>query len=270
MKRIFYFIIPIVAFGLILTNALFGHLLFGSPYDQDINKYAIYVHLQPEWNSSPGNILFDITNVWTNPNPQSDAKSYSIDPSDISVLTTYNSNQLQYQHDKPFVELKHEFSNCESNWKPILYRYGIDTLRNKIELFQGTQLNDDPYVSIFPVISNTKYDDTEQQELVKNGYVQFVPICTAKESTSYEYAISLNDRNIGFDVYFVPSKTETLNFLQSNSFTYYTEEGCSAKNFNSFSGVCENVGKDSGLMIVIPDNLDLALTKVRISIHEKI
>ena len=85
MKRIFYFIIPIVAFGLILSNAFFGHLLFGSPYDQDINKYSIYVHLQPEWKSYPGNILFDITNVWSNPNPKSDAKSYSIDPSDISA-----------------------------------------------------------------------------------------------------------------------------------------------------------------------------------------
>ena len=44
----------------------FGHLLF--VYDQDINKYSIYVHFQEEWNSYPVNILFDVTNVWSNPN----------------------------------------------------------------------------------------------------------------------------------------------------------------------------------------------------------
>ncbi len=270
MKRILYFVIPVVVFVLIFSNAFFGHLIYGSLYDQDINKYSIYVHLQPDWKSYPGNILFDITNVWSNSNLKSDAKSYAIDPSDISKLTTYNSNQLQYQHQKPFVELKHEFSNCESNWKPILYRYAIDSLRNKIESIQGTQLNDDPYVSIFPNIPNTKYSIEKQREFVKQGYVQFIPICTSSESTSYEYAISLNDRNVAFDVYFVPSKDEIVNYLKSDSFRFYTQEGCSAQNYHSYSGICENIGKDSGLLIVIPDNLKLSFIKVKISIHEKL
>ena len=138
MKRIFYFIIPVVAFVLILTNALFGHLIFDSSYDQDINKYFIYVHLQQDWNSYTRNILFDITNVWSNTNQESDTKSFSINPYDVSKLTKYNSNQIQYQHQKSFVELQHEFSNCSSNWKPISYRYAIDSFRNKIESIQGS------------------------------------------------------------------------------------------------------------------------------------
>jgi hypothetical protein len=268
MKRIFYFIIPVIAFALILSNALLGHLIFDSSYDQNINKYSIYVHLQSDWKSSPGNILFDITNVWSNPNPESDTKSFPISSSDISSLTDYNSNQLQYQHQKSFVELQHEFSDCSLNWKPISYRYAIDSLRNKIELIQGTQLNDDPYVSLFPNIQNGKYDIENQIKLVKEGYVQFIPICTVSESTSYEYAVSLNDENIAFDVYFIPSKNEMTNYLNSDSFRFYTQDGCSAQNYHSFSGICENVGKDSGLLIVLPDNLELALTKVKISIHE--
>jgi hypothetical protein len=95
MKRIFYFIIPVIAFTLILSNAFFGYLIFDSSYDQNINKYSIYIHLQSDWKSSPGNILFDITNVWSNPNSGSDVKSFSIIP-DISTLTDYNSNKLQY------------------------------------------------------------------------------------------------------------------------------------------------------------------------------
>lgn len=270
MKKKFYFILPVIAFVLVLSNAFFGHLIFDSPYGQDINKYSIYVHLQDDWKSYPGNILFDVTNVWSNPDPKSDEKSYAIDPSDISTLTSYNSNQLQYQHQKSFVELKHEFSNCESNWKPMLYRYVIDNFRSKIESIQGTQLNDDPYVSVFPNISNAKYDDEQQKIFSKQGYVQFIPICTAHESASYEYAISLNDQNIGFDVYFVASKDQVISYLTTDFFEYYSQDGCYAQNFHSFSGTCENVGKDSGLMIILPDNLDLALTKVKISLHEKL
>ena len=127
MKKTFYFVIPFV---LILSNAFFGHLICGSPYKQYISKYSIYIHLQTDWNGYPGNILFDVTNFWSNPDPKSDVKSFSINPYDISMLTDYNSNQLEYQHQKSYVELKQEFSNCESNWKPILYRYAIDNLRN--------------------------------------------------------------------------------------------------------------------------------------------
>jgi len=269
MKRIFYLIIPIIAFTLILSNALFGEVIFDSSYDQDINKYSIYVHLQQDW-KHPGNILFDVTNVWSNPNSKSNEIDFSNDPSDISLLSNYNSNQLQYQHDKSFVELKHEFSNCESNWKPISYRYAIDIFRNKIELIQGTQLNDDPYVSLFPNISNIKYDLEKQKEFANQGYVQFIPICTNNETTSYDYAVSLNDENIAFDVYFVPSMEEISNYLKSDSFKFYPQDGCSAQNYHSYSGICENIGKDSGLLIVLPDALTLSLTKVKISIHEKL
>jgi len=99
-------------------------------------------------------------------------------------------------------------------------------------------------------------------------YVQFIPVCTSRESTSYEYAISLNERNTAFDVYFVPSRDEMINYLKSDSFRFYAQEGCLAQNYHIFSGICKNVEKNSGLLIVIPDNLEQALTKVKISIHE--
>ena len=268
MKKSLYYIIPIIAFGLVLTNAFFGHLIFGSPYDQDINKYSIYVHLQDNWKSTPGNILFDVTNVWSNPNPDSDAKSFSINPYDLSELIDYNSNQLQYQNEKSYVELTHEFSNCDSNWKPMLYRYVIDGFRNQIEIIQGSQLNDDPYVSLMPNIPNQEYDESSQQILIKDGYAQFVPICTSQDSTDYEYSISINDPKVGFDAYFVTSTEEVSKFLNGESFSFYEQGECMAHNFRSYSGVCRNVGQDSGLMIILPDNLELSITKVRISLHE--
>ena len=268
MKKFFYFIFPVVAFILIFFNMLYGHLIFDSFYDEDINKYAIYVHLQPEWNSYPGNILYDVTNVWSNPDSKSTVNVF-YDSAESSELFDYNSNQLQYQNQKSFVRLKHEFSNCESNWKPLLYRYVIDNVRNKIEILQGNQLSNDPYISKFPNDINENYDLKKQQELLKNGYLQFIPVCTSKDSTSYEFAISMNDKNVGFDVFFVPSETELFHYISDSSFEYYKKQGCFAKNHLSFSGSCNDVGANSGLLIAIPDNLSMSLTKVKISLHEK-
>jgi len=163
LKTILYVAIPILVFGIVLSNALFGHLILASSYEQDINKYSIYVHLQPEWNSYPSNIIFDVTNVWSNFN----STLYNHNPDDISGLIAYNSNQLQSQNGKFFVELKHEFSDCKSSWNPISYRYAIDSVRNQIELMKGTQLNDNPYISIVPNITSS------QNELIQSEYVQF-------------------------------------------------------------------------------------------------
>ena len=196
MKKIFL-ILPLIAFVIVFANGLYGHLLFSSPYDQDINKYSIYVHFQEEWNSYPVNLLFDITNVWSNPNINN--QTYSNDFSNVSNFDNYNSNNLQYQDNRGYVELKYQFSDCNSSWKPMLYRYAIDIARNQIQLIQGSELNNDPYVSIFPKIKSTNSGAT-------NFYVQFIPICTDKNTTSYEYSISIDDKTSWFDVYFVDSK----------------------------------------------------------------
>ena len=66
MKKIYYGILPTVAFLLILTNAFYGHILFVSTSEQAVNKYEVYVHLQPEWDVYQKNILFEITNAWYN------------------------------------------------------------------------------------------------------------------------------------------------------------------------------------------------------------
>ena len=248
---------------------LFGHLIFDSPYGQDINKYSIYVHLQEEWNSYPGNIFYDVTNVWSNPDPKSSVTVF-YDLNESSESFDYNSNQLQFQNQKSFVRLNHEFSNCESSWKPPLYRYAIDTVRNNIELMQGTQQSKDPYISKFSNVVNEKYDSEKQKQIIQNGYIEFIPICTSYNSTSYEFAISVNDPNIGFDVFFVPSKNELDNYLSGNSFEYYQREGCYAQNYHSFSGNCDDVDANSGLLVIIPDNLSLSLTKVKVNLHEKI
>ena len=45
-------------------------------------------------------------------------------------------------------------------------------------------------------------------------------------------------------------------------------DGCYAKNKKSFSGTCDNMGKTSGLLIVIPDELDRPLTNISVGLKE--
>lgn len=261
MKNIFYGIIPAVAILLILMNMLYGHSLFVSDSEEVANKYEIYVHLQPEWNILQKNILFEVTNYW-----------YKVDSGETTFeknVVNHNYNDLQYIENKSYVELKHDFSDCQDEWQPMLYRKAVDTVRHEIEFFQGEQLSSDPEISFYPDIENESYNGAEQQLIVKDGFSQFIPICTSKDHTSYDYSIKIDSNTVGFDAYFVSSIDERRDFYESeNDFDFYNEDGCYAKNKKSFSGFCPNVEKNSGLLIIIPNILDKPLTKVFVTLKE--
>ena len=261
MKKIWYGIIPVIAISLIFLNMLYGHMLIVSASEEVTNKYEVYVHLQPEWNKLQKNILFEVTNSW-----------HKIDSNENKFeknVENHNYNQLQYIGDKSYVELKHDFSNCQDEWQPMLYRKAVDTVRHEIEFFQGKQLSSDPEISKYPNIENKSYDANKQELIIKDGFSQFIPICTSQENTSYNFSIKTDSDTIGFDVYFVSSIDEQKNFHESeNNFDFYADDGCFAKNKKSFSGFCKNVEKKSGLLIIIPDALEKPLTKFVVILKE--
>lgn len=262
MKKIIYIVLPIFAFSIIFVNAFFGHLIFTSDTLQVVNKYSVYVHLLSEWQSDSKNIIFDVTNSWHKSDKDSN-ENYVLD----AASKEYNTNQFQEINGKSYVELKHEFSECQEDWQPMLYRKAVDTVRHEIEYVQGKQLSTDPDISIYPDIENRNYDNTEQQLKIKNGFVQFFPICTSKEITSYDYSIKTDNKDLGFDVYFVSSSKERQNFA-SSGFGFYVESGCFGQNKQSYSGTCKNVNKDSGLLVIFPDELKPWTTKVTINLYE--
>lgn len=228
--------------------------MYELPYDQDINKYSIYVHLQPEWRSHPRNILFDVTTVWDNPD-----KSNITYQSDELDNTIHNFNQLEYLGEKSFVRLNHQYSDCQASWRPILYRLAIDTVGNQIDYYQGNELSGDPYTAMYPDIRASGNPDT------RSGFIQFLPLCTVRDNTSYEYSVKING-DAQFDAYFVPSTDEVDDYVRGVGFDYY--DGCDAQNYQSWSGSCSNVPPGSGLMIAIPDTLSIPLTKVKVTLHE--
>jgi hypothetical protein len=231
---------------------------------QAINKQSVYVHLQPEWNSYPGNIVYDITNIWTRTGNEVplDAKTR------LAIAKDTNVEELHYVHNKSYTIVQHDNTNCHDVWEPHYARFGADVIRHQIEYLSGLQKSPDPNINMFASIKS-KQDESEHESQAKSGYSQFIPICTEKDVTSFDYSVRINDNSVGFDVYFVKSAQEQQNYDQNKDFQYYTTGQCFGKNFASFSGTCYDVDKNAGLLIIIPDNLSLPLTKLDVWLYEK-
>lgn len=218
-----------------------------------INMYSNYVHFQPEWNSYPRNLIVDVSTSWE--------REFVLGQEDKSDITKSGAKQkqntLQYINGKPVVNVQFDYRDCESQW--IHYaRTGLFFLGNQLEEYKPKS------------IPNVTYSNEEQRQKLANGFATFVPICTSKESTNFEYTVSINDKNIGFDVYFVPSYIHQWSyFLYPQYFEYYSPEGCSAHNFQKYSGFCNQVDKNSGLLIVLPDEFSKPVTKITVELTEK-
>ena len=197
-RRLLYVAVPAAAFALVLANALFGHLL-GAGSEQVANRYSVYVHLQPAWDSSPANLIFEVTSSWHR-GPGGAAEGGG---------ATYNENRVLEAGGREYVELRHGFSECRDEWQPILYRRAIDAVRHEIEYLQGGQTGIDPSVSMYPDVPNAAYGDAEQESIIGSGYAQFIPVCTSAESsTAYDYSVRTGADGVGIDAHFVPSEAQ--------------------------------------------------------------
>lgn len=231
---------------------------------QAINKQSIYVHLQPDWRSYPGNIVYDITNVWS----QTENKPLKPETR-LEIAKEANVDEVRYVHGKSYTLIQHDNTNCHDVWEPHYARFGADVIRHQIEYIAGKQKDPDPNITLYTSVKG-KQDDKEHNASLKTGYSQFIPICTSKNTTSFDYSVKINDDSIGFDVYFVPSMSEQTNYDTSNGkFEYYGGGECFGKNYVSFSGTCRDVDGNAGLLIVVPDSLTLPLTKIDVYLYEK-
>ncbi|MFN3654849.1 MAG: hypothetical protein ACK4TO_05930 [Candidatus Nitrosotenuis sp.] len=228
---------------------------------QAINKQSMYVHLQQEWKSYPRNIVYDITNVWS----QTENRQLSTQAR-LQITKESNVDELRYVHGKSYILVQHDNTNCHDVWEPHYARFGADVIRHQIEYLTGLQQSPDPNITMYTPIPS-KQDQKEHESQIKTGYSQFIPICTDKMTATFDYAVRINDDTIGFDVYFVPSPKEQKNYDEGKDFTFY--EGCYGINYASFSGTCNNVSREAGLLIVVPDNLSVPLTKFDVWLYEK-
>ena len=259
MKIAYVAIIAVI--GIIISYYIMSAFIM---QPQAINKQSVYVHLQPEWSSYPGNIVYDITNVWSR------TQQVTLKPEvRMEIAKQANVDELRLVHGKSYILVQHDNTNCHDVWEPHYARFGADVIRHQIEYLAGKQTSPDPNITLYAPVAG-KQDRGEHDAALKSGYSQFIPVCTSKNSTSFDYSVKINDSSVGFDVYFVPSESEQKNYDEDNGkFQYYDTAGCYGKNYVSFSGTCSNVAKSAGLLIAIPDALTLPLTKIDIYLYEK-
>lgn len=259
MRKSLYFVIAII-FIIISYYVVSVFVL----QQQSINKQSIYVHLEPGWSSYPSNIVYEITNVWSQNN-----KTPLSSEARLEISKQNNVDEIRYTHQKPYILVQNSNTNCHDSWEPHYARFGADIIRHQIEYVSGLQKSPDPNIVLYNPQPSLQ-DSTEHTLQVKSGYSQFIPICTSKNMTSFDYAIKINDNAVGFDVYFVPSIEQQENYDQNNGkFEHYSDGQCFGMNYERFSGTCNNVSKDSGLLVILPDNLSLPLTKLEIWLYEK-
>lgn len=263
-RRILYVAAPAAAFALVLANALFGHMILAG--EQVANRYSVYVHLQPGWESHPRNVIFEVTNSWYRAPGDGGGEGEG-----EGGGATYNANRLLSAGGKEYVELRHGFSECRDEWQPILYRRAIDAVRHEIEYLRGDQLHIDPSVSMYPSVPGGARGGAERDSLMRSGYAQFIPVCTsAASSTTYDYSVRTDAGGIGFDAYFVPSESQRGAYYgEGGVFEPYGGRGCSARNMESLSGTCRGVGPGGGLLLVLPDALDQSVTRVTVNLYER-
>lgn len=258
MKKIHYLILGIIA--IIVSYYIITAFVL---QQQSVNKQSIYVHLQPGWISYPKNIEYEITNVW------SQQQKAPLNPQErLEISKQNNVDEVQKQHGKEFVMIRNSNSNCRDSWEPHYARFGADTLRHYIEYAIGVQKNPDPNITLYNSLKS-RQDEAQHQNMIKSGYSQFIPICASKDGASFDYSVKVNDASTGFDVYFVSDISQQSLYDSGSDFTYYVDGQCSGKNYERFSGTCNNVAKDSGLLIILPDTLKLPLTKLEVWLYEK-
>ena len=218
-----------------------------------LNEYSNYVHFQPEWKSYPRNIIVDVSTTW-----ERQIISGSGEKEDISKHgAKQRQNSLQYVNSKPVVAVQYDYRDCQSQWFHYA-KTGLDFIGNHLESFGKNKQ-----------IPNSAYSNEAQKQKLRDGFAQFIPICTSKKTTTYEYTISINDDTLGFDAYFVPSNSEQENyFSQYENFEHYEQEGCTVNNHQKFSGTC-SVDRNAGLLIVIPDELSRPMTEISVKLTEK-
>ena len=236
--------------------------------DMSVNRHSLYVHLDPVWNSYPSNIVFDVTSTWNKSNAVLDDSQKYV-PFDETLPDNYGTNELDSMHEKSFVRLSHQNNQCQYNFQPHHYRSTVDVIRQNIEVAMGLQLTNDPYNIQFPNVKNTLYSDSQQESKLPTAFAHFIPICMISDISNFDYSIRIDDKTIGANLYFVPSISEYESYKETGTFFYYTEPGCFAKNLISYSGTCSNVTQDSGIMIILPDDVSRSLVKVTLNIYEQ-
>ena len=246
-------------------------LNFISLSEPSVKELDVWVQKLPEWASFASNVTYESTEYWKEKIP--DLQFYLMDEPSQADFQVYWVRDFGGEHagiaiGSQFIQVGLGDSNCNGKWNPYSANHVAHIMKHEIGHVLGYDHVDDPDNVMYPYASNKEYGKIEEDLDFVENYGYFIPVCTSKQVTSFDYTVTTNDPTYGFDVYFVPDKSSLDKWAEGEPFEYYADASCHGKNYLAYTGVCKSIAGTGGLMIITDDVLSERLTKITVKLQE--
>jgi len=249
-------IIIAIAFVLLIPIPVFA---------QDV---YIYIDDLPEWASYASNVMYLSTEAWKEANE--DLEFWVVEDatdSDFRVqwVKEFGGEYVGYALGNKFIEVGLGDSNCLNQWNPYSEWYITHIMKHEIGHIFGHEHDNNPDSIMYPVALNQEYGLVEEEYRLSDGYGQFIPFCTIKDLTSYDFSITTTDETYGFDYYIVPSSNEFDKWAEGGTFQHYSNKDCFGGKWLSISGTCKGVSAGSGIIVIMDYELTSPLETITVT-----
>jgi len=241
-------------------------------YPVHAQEFTIYVDELPPWADYASNVMYMSTEAWKNANDGwKFYKSESPSNADFRVqwVKEFGVEHVGYAYGDKFIEVGLGDSNCNEQWNPYSARYISQIMAHEMGHIFGLPHSTDPNSLMYPIALNLEYGIVEKTYRLSEGYSQFIPFCTIKDLTSYDFTISTTDETHGFDYYVVPSYDEFVKLGDDKAFQHYSNDDCFGEGWLSVSGTCDGVSKGAGIIVIMDTTLTTSLETITVKQLEK-
>lgn len=224
-------------------------------YEITRNTYLVYVDPLPSWADYASSAVHDATKYWEQANPK--LKFYvakTPQDADFTIKWTkdFGQDHVGYAYGSKFLEVGLGDSNCLSQWVQYSPNHVTTIMTHEIGHILGHDHSNDPNDIMYPYAQSTEYGTVELDLLLGESQIKFVPLCTGRDITNFEYWIK-TDSESGLNVFFVPSNTESENLAQSHFLHHYENNQCSGIDYFSYGGICNGVRNGAGIIVMSSD-----------------
>ena len=233
--------------------------------------FNVYVEAVPSWAEYVSGSIESSIDFWKFTDPKLEfifVDSPQQADFTIQFVKEFGTEHLGYAAHGVFVEVGLGDSRCRENWQPYSEKYISQIIAHEIGHVLDLEHVDDPENIMYQIGDEREYGLVEEEFVVTSGYGQFIPICTTKDLSAFRFIVETDDPKYGIDVYTIPSKESFDNWSKGNSFYHYTPESCSGQGMLIFSGICEGLARDSGLLILTDKEQTNSLTRISVEMQE--
>ena len=229
----------------------------------------VYIQIDelPEWADYASNVMYLSTEAWKEANEGLEfwvVENSSDADFRVQWVKDFGGEKVGYAYGNQFIEVGLGDSDCLNKWNPYSEKYISHIMKHEIGHIFGHEHNNNPDSIMYPIALNREYGLVEEEYRLTEGYGQFIPFCTIKDLTSYDFSISTTDETYGFDYYIVPSGNEFDKWVEGKVFQHYSNKDCFGEGWLTISGTCKGVSAGSGIMVLVDSQLTTPLVTITV------